>query len=1074
MRRPWLSLSLALLATFAFSAEAWSQGVTTSAVSGRITDASGAPIATVQVSVLNTATGVMTGALSGVDGRYFVPNLQPGGPYAVEAQSIGYETQRREGLRLLLGQNYRVDFQLVQQAVQLEGLIVTSDATFSRDRTGQKTTVSEEQLLELPTLSRNFTELASLSPLVSSVGSSQSVGGQNNRFNNIQIDGAVNNDVFGLAASGVPGGQANGKPISQDAIEQFQVLVAPFDVRQAGFTGGLINAVTKSGTNEFHGSIYGYYRNESLLRDSIRVNDTDFTIDEFTNSTLGFTLGGPIQRDRIHFFAAGELEQRNQPNSLGFGSGSTGLGLDAGSITQVQTIAESYGLDFGDVSAYSNENPAVNLFGRLDFQLSDDHRLSVKHTYAGADRDDSPSRGGGFFEPQSATYDFTNETNTSVVQLFSQLGGGFSNEFLATLQFVRDQRAPESIHRYATIRVDLPDDPVNDGATIQFGAERFSHANRLDQDILQLTNNLTGDFGAHRVTFGANLERWAFNNLFVDRSLGQYDFDSPEDFAAGTSSFFAIRVPVSGGAVEDAAAEFAYWKAGLYAQDAWDVSNQLTVTMGLRVDVPMTSDEPRNNTAFASSFGFPTTDVPTGNLLWQPRIGFNYQPDATARTQIRGGAGLFAGRPPFVWISNAFGNTGLESVELRCFGGNTPGFDPNNPPTACLDGSTAQAAAASIAVVDPDFKFPTELKVNLAVDREFGDGWRGTLEGIYTKSIDQIAVEELNSSGPSGESSAGLGIGNRTIYGTPIVTSDDPWAPGLVNDSTFNEVVRMTNTSKGYGYAIVGELEKQFSDWFNVRGAYTYNRTFDIQSLTSSRAISNYGFNPVGESVRLEDRPVTPSNFDRPHRIVLTANALLWPQFGGTNIALIYRGQSGGRYQYVYDGDVNGDGFAGAFSSSRTNDLVYVPSSSDELAFRSLDDERLFNEMVELDSCLSDARGSILERNSCQGPWSESLDLRLTQGINTPRGEVELVLDIFNFLNLLNSEWGVQEGPPFNTVQLLRTRGREGDVATGRVLFTYDGFRRTDEGGVQRAALPYSVFSTSSRYQINLGLRYRF
>lgn len=1080
MRRSLWNLSLVLLATLGLAADGWAQGVTTAAVSGRVIDPTGQPLATVQLAVTNTATGVTTGALSGVDGRYYVPHLQPGGPYAVEAQSIGYETQRREGVRLVLGQNYRVDFQLQETAVQLEGLIVVSDATFSQDRQGQQTTVTQEQLLELPTISRNFTELASLSPLVSSDGVGASVGGQNNRFNTIQIDGAVSNDVFGLADSGVPGGQANGKPISQDAIEQFQILVAPFDVRQAGFTGGLINAVTKSGTNQIHGSLYGFFRNQDLLRKKLTVNNTDFNVSEFDNSTLGATLGGPIVTDRVHFFLSGEYEGRNRPNSLGFESGGNGLGLDPTSITQVQTIAEGYGLDFGDVTAYTNANPALNLFGRLDVQLSPEHRLSVKHTYSNAEDDDSPSRGGGLFEPQSATYDFTNETNTSVVQLFSSLGDGFSNEFLANVQFVRDQRAPEARFRYSTIVVDLPDDAVDPGATIQFGAERFSHANSLDQDILQFTNNLTGDFGAHRATFGINAERWAFNNLFVDRSLGQYDFDSPEDFEAGLASFYALRMPVSGGPVEDAAAVFAYWKLGVYAQDEWEVNDQLNVTYGMRVDVPVTSDTPRDNVAFSSAFGFPTTDVPSGNPLWQPRIGFNYQPDAEARTQIRGGAGLFAGRPAFVWIANAFGNTGLESVELQCSGVDVPAFDPNNPPTTCAGGSGPSAASASIATVDPDFKFPTELKIDLAVDREFGNGWRGTVEGIYTKAINQVAVEELNGSTPSGESSAGLGIGDRTIYGTPVVDSgdDDPWATTPV-DPGFLEVVRMTNTSEGYTYALVGELEKRFGDRFSTRGAYTYSRSFDVQSMTSSRAVSNYGFNPIGVNVALEDRPLTASDFDRPHRVIVSANALLWPEYGGTNLSLIYRGQSGSRYSYVYDGDINGDGFAGnsrngGFSTSRTNDLVYIPASSAELAFSTADDERLFNELVDMDPCLSEARGNILERNACSGPWSDQLDLRLTQGINTPRGEVELIVDVFNFLNLLNSSWGIQEGSLNSTAQLLRTRGREGGVADGRVLFTYDGFRTTDEDDVQHAALPYSVFSTSSRYQVNLGLRWRF
>jgi len=1042
-----------------------------------VIDASGQPVSAAQIVVVNSGTGLQSGGLSGSDGRYYVAHLEPGGPYTIEVQSVGFATQRREDVRLSLGQVFRADFTLSVQAVQLEGFTISADPVFSAERTGQQTIVTDEQIAELPTFSRNFTELASLSPLVSTIGGNvgASVGGANNRFNNIQIDGAVNNDAFGLADSGVPGGQANGKPISQDAIAEFQVLVAPFDVRQSGFTGGLINAVTKSGRNEFFGSFYGELRNESVVRKDLVVGRDTLTFNDFSNSAFGGTLGGPIVRDKAHFFFSGEFERRNIPNRLGVESGASLLDLDPASINAVRDIAENqYGLDFGDISAYINENPALNLFGRLDFQLSRAHRLSVKHTFASADDDISPSRGRGEFEPESATYDFQNRTHTSVVQLFSSFGR-WSNEVLATVQFVRDERAPAPEHRYSTVRVDLPNDPVNDGGQIQFGAEQFSHANSLDQDILQFTNNLTGDFGAHRLTFGINAERWSFNNLFLDTSLGLYEFDSVEDFQNGEPSRYQLRVPL-GGTIEDAAGVFAYNKFGVYAQDEFSVNDQLTLTYGLRVDVPITSDEPRANSNFPSAFGFPTTEIPSGNPLIQPRVGFNYRMDTDYETQIRGGAGVFAGRPAFVWVGNAFGNTGTESAFLQCDAGDegVPAFNPTSPPSACLDGTTAGTSAASIAVVDPEFKFPQELKFDLAIDRDFGNGWRGTVEGIYTKSIDQIAVEELNGSVPSGESSAGLGIGDRTIYGTPQATSDDPWSTTLVDGTNFREVVRMTNTSEGYSYALIGELEKAFESGYALSGSYRFGRSYDVQSLLSSRAISNYGFNVIGESADLASRPVTPSAFDVPHRIVARASARLLEQYGGTNVSLIYRGQSGRTYNYVYDGDVNGDGFAGGFSSSRTNDLVYVPNSSSELAFRSADDERLFNELVEMDSCLSDARGTILERNACRAPWQDQLDLRLTQGINAPDGRVELVLDVFNVLNLLNEGWGIQEGPAFETVQLLRTRGRENDDPNGRVLFTYDASRDTDANGNQTAQLPYDVFSGSSRWQMKLGIRYVF
>ena len=1040
-----------------------------------VRDATGQPLPSAQILIEHAATGAQTGGLSNASGRYFIQHLAPGGPYTVTVQLIGYATGTEDGIRLRLGENRRLDFTLSEEAIQIEGIVVSTATNdiFSTSRTGQETTVSDEDISDLPTLSRNFTELASLSPLVSTSGVGASIGGANNRMNSIQIDGAVNNDVFGLADSGVPGGQANGKPISQDAIAEFQIMAAPFDVRQTGFVGGLINAVTKSGTNEFHGSLFGLYRNESLLRRELAVGSQQFNVADFQNSAWGFTLGGPIVRDRVHFFVSAEGETRDAPLAAGT---NTPLGLDPSTVTQIRDIAEDqYGLNFGRTDTYTDENPALNFFGRLDFQLNDRNRLSLKHTYADADLDDSPSRGqtSDFFESESATYDFQNETNTTVAELFSQFGDRWSNEFLATVQFIRDRRAPAPEFQYSTIRVDNPLDPIDDGATVQFGAERFSHANALDQDILQFTNNLTGNFGDHIVTIGANVERWGFNNLFVDRSLGQYEFDSISDFQAGVSSFYALRVAL-GGPVESAAAEFTYVKAGGYVQDEIRLSDKLNLTAGVRVDVPFTSDTPREAVNFESTFGFSNTEVPSGNPLIQPRVGFNYSLDGDrGRGQLRGGAGIFAGRPPFVWISNAFGNTGRESVELRCFAGNTPAFDPLNPPTQCADGSgVASGARGSIATVDPDFNFPQEFKVDLAWDQEWSDGLRTSIEGIFTKPIDAIVVEELNGTTPVGTTS-GQGVGTRTTYGIPIDSNDNPFDTQLLNDVDFFEVVRMTNSSEGYTYSLIGEVEKDWDGRFNLRGSYTFSQSKDLMSLGSSRAISNWGFNAAGADIALDARDVTSSDFETPHRVIATATAHFLPEYGGTRVSVIYRGQSGAPYAYVYDGDVNGDGFAGELSSSRTNDLVYIPSNSSEIAWNTPDDERLFNELIALDECAAGQAGTIMERNSCNRPWTDALDLRFVQGINAPQGRVELTWDIFNVLNLLNEEWGVQQAGGFPQVQLLRTVGRENDDPNGRILMSYDGFTE-DQGGTRRAVLPFSVTSLISRWRMQLGLRYLF
>jgi hypothetical protein len=1077
MKRSFVRFNLAVLALALAlpSGDAEAQ-VTTAAVSGTVTGPSGEALAAAQVSVTNTTTGFATGALSNSDGRFFVSFLQPGGPYVVRVELLGYGTETREGIQLSLGQNLRLDFQLRQQALEVEGIIVETDPVFSANRTGQETKISEEQIAELPTISRNFTELATLSPLAASNGDAVSVGGANNRFNSIRIDGATSNDVFGLADSGVPGGQANGKPISQDAIAEFQVLAAPFDVRQSGFTGGLINAVTKSGSNEWTGSLYGFFRNQSLQRGTLTVDGREFDTADFSRGTFGGTLGGPLVRDKLHFFLSGEYETRDNPLSLGAESGAGSLGMDPESIERVGLIATGNGLAFGRVNAYTLANPALNLFGRLDWSINTNHSASFKYTYASADNDDSPSRGGGFFEPESATYDFENTTNSLVGQLFSRFGE-WDNEILVNFQFIRDRRAPADEFQYSTHVVDVPDDPINDGATVRFGAERFSHANALDQDVLQLTDNLSRFFGDHRVTFGVNAEYWTFANLFVDQSLGEYGYDSVQDYETGNIDSYFIRLLhpdfAAGAPIEAAAAEFGYWQVGGYAQDAWDVSYDVTLTLGLRVDVPFTSDSPRDNPDFEDDFGRSTTQVPSGNPLFQPRFGFNWRVSGDARNQIRGGTGLFAGRLPFVWMSNAFGNTGRESVRLSCFGSNAPAYNPNDPPETCADGSGAAAARASVNVVDPDFKFPTEWKINLAWDKEWGAGWRTTFEGLYSKSINAIVTQEINSSQTEVSGGNRAGMGDRLIFGTPTsFRGDDPWSPVLVSGD-FLDVVEMTNSSRGYTYQLIGELAKTW-DRHAVTAAYTYSRSYDIMSMTSSRAISNYGFNPFGASPYLEDRPVTASNFDTPHRIIVTAQGTYLPQYGGTTISAIYRGRSGVPYQYVYDGDINGDGYAGAFSSSRTNDLVYIPAASSEITWRTADDERLFNEMVALDTCLSDAQGSILERNSCRNPFVHVLDVRLIQGFDLPTGRFELLVDFFNFLNLLNNDWGVVEATPNNTVQLLRTRGRVDDDPAKPVILSYDGFRTTDDGGTSRAVLPYSVRATTSKWKINLGMRYLF
>ena len=1087
-RRTWSLLAGAfLLASFGWTGQVAAQGTTTAAISGFVRTVEGAPITAAEIVVRNVNTGVTNRTMTNQDGRYFIPYLNPGGGYTVEVSALGYGTEREENITVTLSSVFELSFTLRPQAVAAGEIRVTTARgdVFSPSHMGAQTSVSEEKINSQPSIDRHINDLAILSPYVSVTGDAPSIGGQNNRMNNIQIDGAVNNDVFGLASSGVPGGQANAKPISLAAIEQFEVLVAPFDVRQAGFSGGLINAVTKSGTNDWTGSLYGFYRNESFINSELPFEvegaggvilaDTLRT-EEFLDRTIGFSLGGPIIQDRLHFFTAGEFQQRQFPLQYGMSSAMGAIQQNPDSIQRfIDILEDTYGLEAGDPSAYALENPNSNFFGRLDWRVNDDHRVTLRHNWVDAADDDSPSRGGFAFELSSATYDFTSVTNSTVLQLHSTLSAESFNELLVNLQFIRDRRSPEGA--YALIRADNVSD-IGGGNTasgeIRAGAEFFSQANELDQDVFQITDNFTRILGDHRVTIGGQLEYYAFRNLFAPGVLGQWDFGSLADLEAGDASAYFVNTLYPG--VEDVAATFGVWNTGLYAQDEWTINPAFRLTAGLRMDVPFMMDEPRDNPDFEAAFDRSTSAVPSGNVQLSPRLGFNWQPEAAYATQLRGGIGLFTGRPPFVWLSNQFGNTGRELLGLNCTGANVPTFDPNSAPQTCADGTPATSGGVAVVnVFDEDFKFPQDLKVNLAVDRELPWGMRGTLEGLYTKAINQIALVDLNFIEVT-NAPAEAGIGDRPIYGTQIDQSFEAMAPNRVDDA-FGPVMQLTNKSKNYSYLLSAELEREFFNTLDVLASYTFSRAFDTRSLTSSIATSNYGYAPIGGDPN--DPDLSPSSFDRPHKVLVSATANLFEDFGGTQLTLFYLGRSGKPYSYVYDGDVNGDGYETfGVVNGRNNDLVYVPEASSEITWNpagrpAAEDERLFNELVGLESCLQDARGSILERNSCRAPWVNTLNLKLEQGLPIPteRGRVHLMLDVFNVLNLLNQEWGLEQAPAFSEINLLQLRGR--DNATQDMQFDYYLSTLRDESDVERAVLPYTTFFTS-RWNIQAGVRIAF
>ncbi len=1056
------NLALVAVGLLAFASTAAAQGVTTSALGGSVVSQTGQPLTGVQVTVTNSQTGTSTATITNEAGRYYVAHLLPGGPYTVDVALIGYRAEQRTGVNLTLGRTEGENFILTESAVELDALVVVAESNplLSPTRTGTSTTIGSVEIDNQPTISRDITNFALLDSRVSITSGGPSIAGQNNRYNNIQIDGAVNNDVFGLADSGIPGGQVNGKSVSLEVVKEFQVLTAPYDVRYSGFSGGLMNAITKSGTNQTSGSLFGFHTNEGF-QSGLTVGDETIPKSEFNNTQFGFTLGGPIQRDKIHYFVGGEFQKFDgPPPGLGFEPG--GLPTQLGAIDRgihpdsaqrlIDIMGDTYGVSEDEVGTTANEtqqNPRTNLFARLDFQLGDNNRLVIRNNYARNRADRSPGRGSFGYGYTSTGQDFTNTTNTLVAQLFSTFGGMWSNELLFNWGIVRDLRDP--LVDYAQIEVDTSD-PDFGNSTLVIGAEEFSQANALDQDFFQLTDNLSRSFGTHRMTFGANVEYFKFDNIFFPASIGVYQYDSLAGLENGVVG--AYEVNTLNPAVTDAAAKFGVWQPGFYVQDEWAINQNWNLQLGLRADIPIMADNPVANADVEREFGINTAETPSGNILWQPRIGFNWQSGAQRMTQVRGGAGLFAGRPPYVWLSNIYTNTGGQQVKLFCDTdrSNYPGSSPQQ----CTDGTTAADAGTPVVNVwDPNTRMPLEGKFNLGIDQVLPKGFVVTAEVLYTKAVQQLFFEDINI--PSEQIGTDPTQGDRPLFGTPTAgLRDGAYAPQRVSEE-FAQVVRVKNRNDNRSLVLTFEVNRQMSDWLGLRAGYTYSNVDDTQGLFSSQATSNYGRNAIRGNPNAPE--LTNSSFERPHRFVLSATFLADL---GRNIQLEvtpqYFGQSGNPYSYVARGDLNGDGYRGQ-GISRDNDLIYIPTNASEYLWRDGASEAAnFQQLIDDNECLSSQAGSLMKRNTCRNPWTNRFDLRgvLRFGSLGP-GHFDFVFDWFNvFQNKTYRTSDIDRG-----VTVIRYRGsatkarRPTRTATARSI-------RTRSSPTRRAARSNSACATSS------------
>ena len=1031
---------LAVALAFAMPATAVAQGVTTGAIAGTITNDQHQPVENAQIQVTNRVTGFSSRVTTRSDGRYTVPGLDVGSNYSVTVRRIGFQPQMRDNIVVVLSQVTRVDMELVTQATQLQAvsIVANQDPVMSASHTGITVTISDSALRRLPTLNGNFTDFVALTPQVSTVGPGLSGGGTNNRFNNIQIDGSTEADLFGLGSTGQPGGQANGKAIGLGAVKEYQVLLSPYDVRYGNFSGLLVNAVTKSGTNDWHGSLYSVTRNQSFTR-------TQSYITKYNQTQGGFNIGGPLIKDKALFFLDAEWQARTAPASGPY-VGSTLTGPSQATIDQVNQGLAAYGMPTGSGALVNNGNPLANVFARFDFNLPGNTQLVIRDNYGRAQQDIF-SRSAFGYSLDNNGYHFASTKNAAVAQLRTLFDNGSFNELLLNYETIRDRRNPGVIAPQVTV--------YNGGYPIIDGAERYSQGNQLDQDLIEMTDNYTIPMGAHRITLGASGQWYKVRNLFTQASYGVWTFGTLDSLNQGLARQYVVGVPLSG----DGAVRFRAGSYAAYLQDEWTVSNQLSVTYGLRLDDPIFFDKPPFNQSVMDSLGRNTQDVPSGNIQWSPRVGFNWDVTGDQKNQLRGGLGFFTGRPAYVWLSNAFQNSGSVGIGLlTCNGSAAPHFTNGvvtSPPQACSNGLAAKAGG-EIDLLSKSLNFPQNARLTLGYDRQLADNWVGTLEAMYTKGINNPMYQNIALAGVQGTDAHG-----RVLYGLT------PFNPVLKHKDR-NTVLDVQNQSNDYSYNLTGGLQRHFYDHFEGSLFYTYSHVMSVQDPTSSTAYSQYryGRDWGGDQASTQ---VTRSLFEQTHHIVAQGTYSFPTR---TDVSLIYQGGSGQPIDYVVNGDINGDGFS-------FNDPIYVPKDATNPAemqfasatfngvtYSSQQQAQAFEDFIKKNPCLNDQRGQIMGRNSCTTPWTNLVNIALRQSFGAGQlKNFSLDFEVFNFLNLLNDKWGQQQTVGFAGGQTLlnykTTTG--GNLLTGQKVYTFDpNFQ------------PWNASNLASNYQIQLQLKYAF
>jgi len=1090
---------------------------TTSSMSGIIKTATGEPLVGATVTATHEPTGTVYKTQTRTGGRFDIANMNPGGPYTVVVSFVNFANDKRTDIYLSLGETYKLDAAMVDKANELTGVQVTATGKKQdfAGKGGSEVSIGRDKMENLPTVGRNINDYLRAVPqakLTAANNEGITIAGQNNRFNSFYVDGALNNDVFGLAASGTNGGQTSTPPLSIDAIDQFQVVISPYDASLGNFTGGGINAITRSGTNTTQGSVYYFFRNQNLAGKTPTGLKADATkLADFTNKTYGFRVGGALIKNKLFYFINAESQRDTRPQPFDVFGRYQGNTKTAADIQRLLDTLRARG-NYNPGSYLDNPETvdADRIAIKLDYNISDKHKLSVSHRFTQADRYNTNTSSTTAINFYNNGWIQPNRSNSTSVELKSNLGKGKSNRLLLTFVNVKDDRNPIG-SAYPRIIIS---DGTGTGTTqgLIIGPDPSSNINILTQKNWSLFDAFKWNMGKHSFTVGGEFEYSDVKNAFIQRVFGEYQYDSLGQFMRNLRPRqFRVAYPLIDNKRSDetdAAAAFKIMKAAFFLNDEIKVNSNLTLNLGVRGDyykwlTTPTTDPFANNTAipvFSTLYnlqGAQSGLTPNVPLSISPRFGFSYRiPEENM--VVRGGFGYFTGRIPLVWPGGVYNNNGVFiGGFIANSGNNTAAWnnvrfrsDPYGQWTAPELGISLANAKGGLNLIASKFRNPRVFRTNVAVDKRLGNGWNATVEGIFTRNVREVFYTNLSAQAPLGYTA---GPGSRLVYPTAAL----PISSGI---NPYDNAILLSNSvgPKGFSYNFSFMIDKRTNKGLSFNASYSFGNSVVINEATSSVNLSQWQFmetvngrNNIGRSI---------SDFSLGHRIFayISKKFVYYKKNMATTIGLVYTGQSGSPFSYVYNGAITKDD--ASVGGAGGNDLIYIPSTTDlnNTSFQNLTvgattytrDQQIaaFETFINGDRYLKNRRGQFAERNGARLPFTHLLDLKITQDFSVKVGknryQFQVTYDMFNFSNFLNRDWGRSYFLSNDQYALVSFRGftTAGNLNPSTVSSTYSSTNNTPvyqfnpanntrtPWGVSTSSVPAS----SARWISQLGIRFNF